>query len=146
MKDKQFGEMIKSRRTQLKLTQEELANKLGYKSKSTINKIELGINSVSQKKIVKFADALDTTVAYLMGWTDDPNKRAPEKLYEIINDHYESEFYDTNRARKLDEITDEEIEIIYKYQLASDDIRQVIKKILDIHAEDYQKDVTYSLL
>ena len=52
------------------MTQEELANKLGYKSKSTINKIELGINDIPQSKIVQFANALDTTPSVLMGWVE----------------------------------------------------------------------------
>ena len=37
------GKNIKKRRIALGLTQEDLAKKLGYKSKSTINKIEKGI-------------------------------------------------------------------------------------------------------
>ena len=41
-----IGNNIKARRTALKMTQEELAAKMGYKSKSTINKIELGINDI----------------------------------------------------------------------------------------------------
>lgn len=63
-----IGIQIKSRREQLRMTQEELAKKLGYKSKSTINKIEMGINDISQTKIKAFADALDTSISYLMDW------------------------------------------------------------------------------
>ena len=37
------GENIFRMRKQLNWTQEELALKMGYKSKSTINKIEMGI-------------------------------------------------------------------------------------------------------
>ena len=61
-----IGEQIKNRRQALGLTQEELARRMGYKSKSTINKIELGINDVSQSKIMQFARALNTSVDYLM--------------------------------------------------------------------------------
>ena len=43
---------------------------MGYKSKSTINKIELGINDVSQTKVVQFAKVLNTSIAYLMGWEE----------------------------------------------------------------------------
>lgn len=49
------------------MTQEELAIRMGYKSKSTINKIELGINDIVQSKVVKFAEVLQTTPAFLMG-------------------------------------------------------------------------------
>lgn len=65
-----IGSIIRSRRIELDMTQEELAKKLGYKSKSTINKIELGINDIPQSKIVQFANALDTTPSVLMGWVE----------------------------------------------------------------------------
>ena len=65
-----IGSNIKQRREELGLTQEELAKKMGYKSKSTINKIEAGINDITQSKVIAFAKVLNTTVAYLMGWDD----------------------------------------------------------------------------
>ena len=69
-----IGSNIQKRRKELGLTQEELAMKLGYKSKSTINKIELGINDLPQSKVAKFAEALATTPAYLMGWEKEEQK------------------------------------------------------------------------
>jgi transcriptional regulator with XRE-family HTH domain len=66
-----IGINIRKQREKLGLTQEELAKRLGYKSKSTINKIEMGINDISQSKIKAFAEALDTSIAYLMDWHDD---------------------------------------------------------------------------
>lgn len=66
--DSTIGERIKERRLSLGLTQEDLALKMGYKSKSTINKIESGVNDIPQKQISAFAIALDTTVPYLMGF------------------------------------------------------------------------------
>lgn len=70
------GEQIKKRRIELGLTQEELAKKLGYKSNTTINKIELGINDITQSKVIEFAKALNTTPAYIMGWNTEtkPNR------------------------------------------------------------------------
>lgn len=70
-----IGSRIKERRELLNLSQEELALKLGYKSRSTINKIESGINDISQSKVVEFAKVLQTTPAYLMGLEDDENKK-----------------------------------------------------------------------
>jgi len=64
----EIGKNIMFRRKELGLTQSELATKMGYKSKSTINKIENGTNDIPQSKIVKFAEALETTPAALMGW------------------------------------------------------------------------------
>lgn len=62
-----LSERIRERREQLNISQEELAQKLGYKSRSTITKIESGENDIPQSKIKAFADALETTPAYLMG-------------------------------------------------------------------------------
>ena len=59
---------IKARREELGMTQEELAQKLGYKSRSSISKIEAGINDIPLSKIKAFAKALDKTVAHLMGF------------------------------------------------------------------------------
>lgn len=73
------GGNILRMRKRLGWTQEELANRMGYKSKSTINKIELGINDIPQSKIVQFAEVLGTTPAHLMGW-DEEDKDSPEEL------------------------------------------------------------------
>ena len=53
-----IGGRIRERREKLGLSQEELAKKLGYKSRSSINKIELDQRNLTQSKIKAFADAL----------------------------------------------------------------------------------------
>lgn len=64
------GSNIKKRRYELKMSQQELADEMGYKTRSTIAKIESGENDVSQKKLRRFAEALDTTVeALISGYT-----------------------------------------------------------------------------
>ena len=55
------GDNIKKRRFELRMSQQELADAMGYKTRSTIAKIESGENDVSQKKLQKFAEVLDTT-------------------------------------------------------------------------------------
>lgn len=62
---------IKNRRLQLGMSQEELAEKMGYTSRSSIAKIEAGVNDIPQSKIEAFAKALCTTPRFLMGWEDD---------------------------------------------------------------------------
>ena len=104
-----IGERIKARRVQLGLSQEELAAKLGYKSRSTINKIELGINDITQSKVSAIARALDTTSSYLMGWddnvkvtnsdttqTDDltPGERNLLSLYRDLNEEGQEKLVD----------------------------------------------------
>ena len=68
---------IKNRREELNMSQEELAKKLGYKSRSSINKIEKGENDIPQSKIAAFATALETTPEYLMGWESKSAKPQP---------------------------------------------------------------------
>lgn len=59
---------IKRRRQQLKMTQTDLALKMGYADKSMIAKIEKGNVDLPQSKILAFANVLDTTPSELMGW------------------------------------------------------------------------------
>lgn len=66
-----IGDRIKSRRIELGYSQEYLAKLMGYKSRSTINKIELGVNDITQSKVSAFAQALNTSVSYLMGWDEE---------------------------------------------------------------------------
>jgi len=66
-----IGQKIKLRREELKMSQAQLARKLNYKSRSSINKIELGYNDITQSKVVEFAEALRTSPAFLMGWEED---------------------------------------------------------------------------
>ena len=60
------GANIKKRRFELRMSQQELAEAMGYKTRSTIAKIESEENDVSQKKLQKFAEVLDTTVEELI--------------------------------------------------------------------------------
>ena len=66
-----IGERIKNRREALGMTQEELALKLGYSSRSSINKIESNERNLKQSKIKAIADALGTTPGYIMGWDEE---------------------------------------------------------------------------
>lgn len=65
-----LGSNIRAARERLNMTQEELAKKLGYKSRSSINKIESGENDIPQSKVLEFAKALDVTVMDLLGPTE----------------------------------------------------------------------------
>lgn len=75
----EIGLRIRYLRSQLNMTQEELAKKAGYTSRSSINKIEKGLVDLPRSKIVEIADALNTTASYLMGW-DEEEKTSPEEL------------------------------------------------------------------
>lgn len=108
-----IGKRIKNRRKELGITQEELAQKLGYKNKSTIAKIENGTNDIVQSKVVEFAKALDTTVAALMGWDDvEPEQEqhyylddeAREMAEFMLNNPDYKVLFDASRKVKKEDI------------------------------------------
>ena len=72
MSDTDLSSRIRQRREQLGLSQEELAARMGYRSKSSITKLEKGINDLPRAKLEELAAALDTTPAWLMGLVDLP--------------------------------------------------------------------------
>ena len=77
MEDKELlhemGLKIKNLRLKKGYSQEELAKKVGYTSRSTINKIEKGLVDIPQSKILELANILNTTPLYLLSWVDNPN-------------------------------------------------------------------------
>ena len=73
-----IGIRIKELRQNLKMTQEELALRSGYTSRSSINKIEKGLVDLPRSKIVEIAEALNTTPAYLMGWEKETPTAEPK--------------------------------------------------------------------
>lgn len=77
------GNRIKDLRLQRKMSQDELAKACGYGSRSTINKIELGINDVPQSKIKALADALHTTVGSILGIDDGTELPPYDNIYPI---------------------------------------------------------------
>ena len=101
---KTIGERIKQRREELGLSQDELAKKLGYKSRSSINKIEIGSQRLIQSKIKAIADALDTTPSYIMGWNELDDSidikelqegiANEQKVHEIVSKQYGEDVWD----------------------------------------------------
>ncbi len=82
----EVGERIKRRREQLNMTQDELAQKVGYTSRSSIAKVEANANGMVQSKLVLFAQALGTTPSYLMGWTEpeEETQKKNDTITDII--------------------------------------------------------------
>lgn len=65
-----IGERIKQKRLELNMSQEELAFKCGYKSRSSINKIELA-RDLPLRKVELVAKALEVEPSYIMGWEEE---------------------------------------------------------------------------
>ncbi len=95
------GEKIKQRRIELGWSLRELAKRMGYANQSTISRIEKGEIDIPQSKVVKFAEVMGTSIAFLMDWeevrkkndtlsdivirmqTDDVFMSAVESLYKL---------------------------------------------------------------
>lgn len=84
-----MGERIKQRRLELNLSQDELAQKVGYKSRSSINKIESS-RELPLRKINQMATALDCSPAYIMGWVDQETGRESEEANELYSVYWEA--------------------------------------------------------
>lgn len=74
---KSIHDRIRERRLELGLSQDQLAEKMGYKSRSSINKIESGQTDIARNKLEQLAEALLTTPAYLMGWEESNSSQSP---------------------------------------------------------------------
>lgn len=61
-----LGEKIKRLREAKGMTQSELAERIGYKHKSSVNKLELGINDVTASKLKEIADVFNVNPADLV--------------------------------------------------------------------------------
>lgn len=77
----EFGKRVRNKRLDLGMTQDELAKKVGYTSRSSINKIELGLVDLPQSKISSIANILFTTPAYLLGWKNED--KTAVNIYDV---------------------------------------------------------------
>lgn len=75
---------IRLRREALGISQEELARRMGYRSKSSITKLEKGVNDLPQAKLEELAGALETSPAYLLGLDAPAVPRGFEPLPAMV--------------------------------------------------------------
>lgn len=82
-------ENIKYLREKIGLSQEALAERVGYKDRSSIAKIEAGLVDLSQSKISAFASALGVTPAQLMcipaDDTNDSIDPVTQELFDLVD-------------------------------------------------------------
>ena len=115
-----IGNRIRNLREKNGLSQEELALRVGYTSKSTIAKIETGVNDIPQNKIVLFAESLNTSPAALMGWVDEEVSAKNDVLANIVL-----------KLRKDDELLD----MVAQLSELSQERRQALKPVLDAYVK-----------
>lgn len=92
-----IGKRIKERRIALGMTQEELAKKMGYSTRQAISKVEKGDDNITSDRVKKFADALDVSVSYIMGWDEEQINAIEEERKDVID-------YIVEQDEKLNEI------------------------------------------
>lgn len=106
------ADRIKLKREELKLSQEELAIRIGNKDKSTISKIEKSGNDITMKNIQRISKALGVTSQYLMGWEE------------------------TETIMEVEEKNAEAVELYEKYKNAIPEIRNAVDSLLGNHGQD----------
>lgn len=107
-----IGVRIKECRLEIGMTQEELAHKMGYTSKSSISKVEKGQDNLSPSRIEMFAQALGVDPLRLTKWSP-------------LSGH------------KTDYTADEKL-IIEGYRNADEQTKEMVKRLL-AYAEGLKK-------
>lgn len=109
------NELIRSKRKQLKMTQSELAQLVGYTSRSMVAMIEQGNVDLPSSKVKLFAKALNVSVYELMGLDDtyiDISQEVDKTHFTQLTLKYALE---TSGYFDGIEFTDKEINRIIKY-------------------------------
>lgn len=73
---------IRERRLELGMTQDELADKVGFKTKGSVCKLETGDRSIPIGRLRKLAEALETSVDYLIG-NESPKTGEVHEYYHL---------------------------------------------------------------
>ena len=107
-----LAERIRERRLALGMSQGELAEKVGYTSRASINKIEKGLVDVPRSKVLAIAKALGVSPTWLLGidFIPEPIEHVPldvealNAVAQAVDDRYSALF------NTLEGITPEELE------------------------------------
>lgn len=86
----QFGRLVNYYRGVSGMTLQELADKCGYSSRSTVSKLEKGKIDVSTSKVQAIADALGVTPLDIMPYIGTVETRSYDDIAERLdrlNDH-----------------------------------------------------------
>src|SRR3972149_4933590 len=69
--NKKIGQRIKKIREEIRINQQELADRLGV-LRPTISQMENGERRITAEELIKLSEILNTSVQYLMGLEDQP--------------------------------------------------------------------------
>lgn len=111
----ELADRVRVRLEELKMSQTDLAKKMGYANRSSVNKIVTG-RKVSQKVIARLAEALEVSPAYLIGWDENPEEQA----------EYEASI-----------LMDEDImSLVYSYKTLSEEQKKAVKQMIKAFSSD----------
>lgn len=113
-----FGKQVKYYRKQMRLSQEEVAKKLGYKSKASIAQIEAGRTRVPATKVIEFANLFNVKVSDLI---------KTEQFFDNVEVEY---VYETDTTRHA---------VIETTKARDTLIRETIELIMKLKTEDLEK-------
>ena len=123
-----IGRRVREARIAIGLTQDEVAEKMGYTSRTTINKIEMGINGVPNSKLSLLAEILNVDISYLLV---GDNKKESALLTLTSKD---------GKVRTM-QITDDQYEIMQKaldiFEIEKDANEKVSKLLNDIYSKKF---------
>lgn len=123
-----IGRRVKEARIAKGLTQDEVAEKMGYTSRTTINKIEMGINGIPNSKLPLLAEILNVDISYLLV---GDNKKESALLTLTSKD---------GKVRTM-QITDDQYEIMQKaldiFEIEKDANEKVSKLLNDIYSKKF---------
>ncbi len=123
-----IGRRVREARIAKGLTQDEVAEKMGYTSRTTINKIEMGINGVPNSKLSLLAEILNVDISYLLV---GDNKKESALLTLTSKD---------GKVRTM-QITDDQYEIMQKaldiFEIEKDANEKVSKLLNDIYSKKF---------
>ena len=119
-----IGQNIKRMRKLKGWSQQQLARMMGYKSKSTINKIEKNINDVGQKNLMKFAEVFKC----------DPADLLIESF--ATSEEFELAWHRSGGGHHPLNLTETECELVLAYRCADSITKRNIMRILDIKIKE----------
>lgn len=145
-----IGKRIKLLRNQNKMSQSELAEKMGYTSRTTISKIESGNIKITTEDVVRFAEALHTSVPYLMGWNDNienkfSDNKTPDTPVEGLSDTIIIDCEQSSSDNNL-KYSDRLMQYIPKLNKLTDEQKNIIYGMIDNMVPPKNNDVKVSLL
>ncbi|WP_064612479.1 helix-turn-helix domain-containing protein [Streptobacillus moniliformis] len=133
MTNKYIGNIIKQKRIELGYSQEDLSKLMGFKSRSSIFKIEKGITNVSVEHLQKLSNILNINLEKIfseitMNFTSDfltvkmiinksdftLEKKEKEKLINLANNYFNNEI---NQEYFQDLILTDTLNMIHNYSL-----------------------------